>query len=303
METDLAAEIVSYLDITEFFPCDRKEFLSAFCDLPGEVENEWMKASSASCTDTRYEKIWRVNNKIHREGGPAIEYATGTKNWLCCGVPHREDGPAAECQLRNMWRIDGIYHKDLTQVASVWYFRGKIHRIDGPAVIYPDMTEEWWLDDKLHRDDGPAEIRDDGTCVWRLYGIIHRDGGPAVEYSDGSSEWWSVGSLHRLDGPALIHGDVQEWYRNGQLHRENGPAIVMPGVEVWYRKGVLHRMGGPAVVTADSKEWWISGKLVYRQGTLIPRSTVQGNVSRFTFLKNSEARVNHKRMMGLLWLF
>ena len=302
METDLAAEIVSYIDITEFFPCDRKDFLASLCDLPEEVEKEWSKVSSSTCNDTGYEKMWKVNGKLHREDGPAVEYITGKKHWVCCGVLHREDGPAVESPLHDIWPLEGVYHRDINQVASIWYSRGKIHRVNGPAVIYPDMSEEWWVDDKLHRTDGPAEIRD-GICVWRLHGIIHRDNGPAVEYSDGSAEWWSVGSRHRLDGPALIHGDNQEWYRNGNLHRDNGPAIVAPGVEVWYQRGVLHRMGGPAVVTENSREWWISGEPVYYEAKLIDRSILRGFRSNFILLKNSEARVNHRRMMGLCWLF
>ena len=32
----------------------------------------------------------------HREGGPAIEYRDGTKEWLINGKTHRTDGPAVE---------------------------------------------------------------------------------------------------------------------------------------------------------------------------------------------------------------
>ena len=33
---------------------------------------------------------------LHREDGPAIEYASGYKAWYQNGVLHREDGPAIE---------------------------------------------------------------------------------------------------------------------------------------------------------------------------------------------------------------
>jgi hypothetical protein len=51
-------------------------------------------------------KKWHQNGKLHREDGPAIEWAGGTRTWF------RDD---------------------------------KCHRADGPAIIYPDGRKEWWL--------------------------------------------------------------------------------------------------------------------------------------------------------------
>jgi hypothetical protein len=51
-------------------------------------------------------KHWRVNGKLHRLDGPAIEWSDGAKEW----------------------RVDGV-----------------VHRIGGPAVIWADGTKEWWL--------------------------------------------------------------------------------------------------------------------------------------------------------------
>jgi len=34
--------------------------------------------------------------KLHREDGPAVEYADGSKEWWWAGELHREDGPAVE---------------------------------------------------------------------------------------------------------------------------------------------------------------------------------------------------------------
>ena len=41
-------------------------------------------------------KYWYLNGKLHREDGPAIEYADGEKWWFLNGKRHREDGPAVE---------------------------------------------------------------------------------------------------------------------------------------------------------------------------------------------------------------
>ena len=40
--------------------------------------------------------IWYKDGVIHREGGPAIEYADGSKEWIQNDVLHRTDGPACE---------------------------------------------------------------------------------------------------------------------------------------------------------------------------------------------------------------
>ena len=41
-------------------------------------------------------KEWFLNGELHREDGPAIEFANGNKAWYLHGKYHREDGPAFE---------------------------------------------------------------------------------------------------------------------------------------------------------------------------------------------------------------
>ena len=36
----------------------------------------------------------KAMTELHREDGPAVEYADGTKSWYINGKLHREDGPA-----------------------------------------------------------------------------------------------------------------------------------------------------------------------------------------------------------------
>jgi hypothetical protein len=89
---------------------------------------------------------WYLNGKLHREDGPAIEYADGTKEWYLNGMRHREDGPAVE------WFYG----------TKAWCFNGKLHREDGPAIEYADGIKEWYLNGKLYREDGPViEYPDD----------------------------------------------------------------------------------------------------------------------------------------------
>ena len=61
---------------------------------------------------------WFVNNKLHREDGPAVEHYDGTKYWYQNGVKHRLDGPAIEhCSGSNWWYMHG---KDITPKVDAW---------------------------------------------------------------------------------------------------------------------------------------------------------------------------------------
>ena len=54
-------------------------------------------------------KLWRLNDKRHREDGPACEYAHGTKEWWLNGELHREDGPAIEnTDGTKEWWLSGV---------------------------------------------------------------------------------------------------------------------------------------------------------------------------------------------------
>src|SRR6056300_848066 len=45
---------------------------------------------------------------LHREDGPAIDYANGDKSWFLDGKRHREDGPAIEwADGYKAWYING----------------------------------------------------------------------------------------------------------------------------------------------------------------------------------------------------
>lgn len=48
------------------------------------------------------------------------------------GLRHREDGPA---------------HQNYTEGSKLYCVNGELHRIGGPAVIFPDL-EHYWIDGK-----------------------------------------------------------------------------------------------------------------------------------------------------------
>ena len=48
------------------------------------------------------------DDQLHREDGPAVEYADGTRQWWIDGKLHREDVPAAEWEDgEREWFLDG----------------------------------------------------------------------------------------------------------------------------------------------------------------------------------------------------
>ena len=102
-----------------------------------------------------------------------------------------------------------------------WYFNGKRHRTDGPAVIHPDGYQVWYLNGKLHRTDGPAVIYSSGYQAWYQDGKRHRTDGPAVIDSDGGQAWYLNGKPHRTDGPAVVYSDgTKEWYLDNERFTE-----------------------------------------------------------------------------------
>ena len=75
--------------------------------------------------------FWYLDDKRHREDGPAIEFVSGTKEWWLNDLRHRKDGPAIE----------------YAGGAKAWYLNG---------VIYSE--EEYWKQLKPTKELTVAEI-------------------------------------------------------------------------------------------------------------------------------------------------
>jgi hypothetical protein len=63
------------------------------------------------------------------------------------------------------------------------------HRLDGPAIIYKNGSEEWYQNGNFHRLDGPAVILSSGHKEWWENGKLHREDGPAIIYPNGEKAW------------------------------------------------------------------------------------------------------------------
>ncbi len=105
------------------------------------------------------------------DGGTTYWYKEGTN------IFHRENGPAVEY-------ADG---------SKMWYVYGKLHREDGPAVEWAYGIKEWYDHDKRHRENGPAIEFEDGHKEWFHHGERHREDGPAIENASGRKRWYLNG--------------------------------------------------------------------------------------------------------------
>ena len=85
---------------------------------------------------------------LHREDGPAIENANGSKSWYLNNRLHREDGPAIE-------NANGD---------KSWFLDGKRHREDGPAIEWANGDKSWYLngerltEKEFNASMNPAEL-------------------------------------------------------------------------------------------------------------------------------------------------
>ena len=83
-----------------------------------------MKPKCITYTDGT--KEWYLNNKLHREDGPAYEDVNGRIEWWLTGKRHREVGPAyedvngiTEWYLNNRYYTERDYYKELLKLELI----------------------------------------------------------------------------------------------------------------------------------------------------------------------------------------
>ena len=170
------------------------------------TEEEFNNRSTCTIDSDGIKKWKNKEGQLHREDGPAIEYADGYKAWHLNGKRHRTDGPAVE-------DVNGY---------KAWYLYGLRHKEDGPAREWANGSKEWHIDGKKlteaeFNNRSTCTVDSDGTKRWRnKEGQLHRTDGPAIEWSDGDKDWWVNDQLHREDGPAIeCASGTKFWYIEG----------------------------------------------------------------------------------------
>ena len=210
-----------------------------------------------------------------------------------------------EHYTRSLYKLSNVYHDDILQRSSRrplfferrftkrgimnyddnynnliimnWYNKkGKLHRIDGPALIYYYNNKisyvVWYCDGKINRKYGPARIR------------FRRDGGELVE------EWWYVeDKINRLNFPAHF----EYYYSNGKIYTEN-----------WYENDLLHRSGDlPAIITYG-EDGIIYSEIYYMHGLYCRADDKPTKISYHeNGLKKSEIWIIYERVPGMITMY
>ncbi|RTK95490.1 MAG: hypothetical protein EKK64_06625 [Neisseriaceae bacterium] len=200
-------------------------------------------------------------NKLHNTNGPAVIYKNGREEWYFEGKRHREDGPAVD-----------------SENIKIWYKKGLRHRENDPALIKDNLK------------------------VWYERGLKHRTSPlPAVEYyieneKVSRAEWWNHGILEQTKDDEIeiiyendlvksiktkeTYTEFEEekvsylsdktgrfWFKDDKLHRDEDDqpaAIFYNDVVVWYQYGLKHRTNGPAMEFSDGTEKWYSWNKLHR---------------------------------------
>ncbi len=180
--------------------------------------------------------------KLHRECGPAIEFADGSKMWYKNGKRHRDDGPAEEHANGDRW----------------WWVDGKRHRSDGPAVEWGTGLCIWYIDGKKY---DYVKDYEEAIKIWKMDKTISNNVKHTKHKKHKKAEWHY--NEHNLQDGSYVDSRGSVCYiKDGELHREDGPAIEWSsGRKVWYKNNKVHREDGPAVEWGDcGEEWWINDK-------------------------------------------
>jgi len=191
------------------------------------------------------EKYWYVNGKLHRTDGSAFENASGHKLWYLENVRYSEEEFNEKVKMISTYSTSG---------SGVEHWRlpnGSLHRENNlPAKEYTDGTQKWFFNGKLHRTNGPAIEWANGDKYWYLEGIRYSK----EEYNE---------KVKTISTCKIYENGDKRWrLPNGKLHRENDlPAAEwLNGSKFWYVNGLNHRTNGPAVEYAGGdKYWWLEG--------------------------------------------
>ena len=88
------------------------------------------------------------------------------------------------------------------------------------VTVDSEGTTRWYNEKgKLHREDGPAVVWPNGDTYWYLNGTKHREDGPAFEYFDGHKAWY-------INGKKLTEEDF-----NNRNKPCIGKKVIVDGIE------------------------------------------------------------------------
>ncbi len=241
------------------------------------------------------------NGMLHREDGPAEEFANGCVKYYLHGIclngkDHHSDvlrrskeHKQVEWETKERELSDGSY---IDKTGLICHIKnGRIHRDCGPAVYsIVSGLKEWYINGKLHRIAGPAIIEADGIEKHYINGIYCELDGVDNKVDEFINSGRIVSerafdNTHKLTTSRHIYSNMLSnlddgsytdrrgliyYVKNGMIHREGGPAIERNGDKEWCINGRLHREDGPAIEYANGdKKWWVDGERHREDGPAI----------------------------------
>lgn len=149
MQISDTRDFVDEIDVEQTTPHDLKLKLDKISTYLKLLQDTLMMKNTSNMTLNVFgDKCWHLNGKLHREDGPAIEYANGDKCWYLNG--EYIDVKTQEDFERYKKGVGSSETKTLTDRHETkrYYLNGKLHREDGPAIEYVNGYKIWCLNDK-----------------------------------------------------------------------------------------------------------------------------------------------------------
>jgi len=172
-------------------------------------------------------------NKLHREDGPAVEYANGDKYWYVNGIIHRENGPAA----------------------------------------YANGDKYWYVGGQLHRENGPAAELGNGRKYWYLNGIEYTEQEhakrtkkvPTININGKTTQEELTAVTNQLDAVLLELGKTQERMFDAQMQRDKlAEALDRIARPVWWmqedqkrKTGSINGINGAMALALSEDQYYL----------------------------------------------
>lgn len=208
---------------------------------------------------------WRENGKLHRTDGPAVISNSGPQCWLA-GIRYENEGEWAEAvkiwnklpERHRKYALTVGYLPRITSSCIIWELGGAAHADGIPAVEYLDQTESaWYWKGRLHKLDGPAWERN-GLRSYYIHGISLSE-----HLFKMYTELVATGKIQ------ILPTDVGNGFRcvkpgTTKLHAEGLPALRTSVATEFWKDGKLHNESGPAKANG---EYWLDGKRYLRKSS------------------------------------
>jgi len=186
---------------------------------------------------------------LNRKNSPAILFEDGSKEWWANGKLHREDGPAV------------IYNK----YTEFLHFNLYKHRkfFCNMTNIFPGY-KQWWVDGRPHRENAPAIIDSFGSEIYYLNGVR----GKCIVKRNLSYFFNDEKRPHNDYGPSIVTVKNTD-YLEGELNYNSYHLRNLIDKIVWYTDGKMNREDGPAYISDKNIKWFKYGKLHRLDGPAI----------------------------------